>query len=106
MVVPGLDGPSSVVVAEFLADTHDELRVRGAYQGASVFGIAATHGDSIAQDIPTMSRVVDYLAPLIYPSHWGSGQFGVPSPINHPSQITNPSQAALQRVTEGSGGRR
>src|SRR3546814_1366270 len=50
MVVPGLDGPSSVVVAEFLADTHDELRVRGAYQGASVFGIAATHGDSIAQD--------------------------------------------------------
>src|SRR3546814_5783072 len=23
MVVPGLDGPSSVVVAEFLADTHD-----------------------------------------------------------------------------------
>lgn len=103
MVVPGLDGPSSVVVADFLADTHEALRERGAYQGASVFGIAAIHGDSIAQDIPTMARVVDYLAPMLYPSHWGPGQFGVASPINEPYEITNRSLAEFQHIAEGSG---
>src|SRR3546814_14265469 len=50
-----------------------------------------------------MSRVVDYLAPMIYPSHWGSGQFGVASPINQPYEITNRSLAEFQRVSEGSG---
>jgi hypothetical protein len=103
MVVPGLDGPSSVVVAEFLAESHDALRERGAYQGASVFGIAAVHGDSIAQDIPTMARVVDYLAPMLYPSHWGPGQFGVPSPINEPYEITYRSLAEFQHIAEGTG---
>ena len=105
MVVPGLDGPSSIVVAEFLAEAHDELRRRGAYQGASVFGIAAIHGDAIAQDVPTIARVVDYLAPMIYPSHWGPGQFGVGSPINEPYEITKRSLTEFQRVAEGSGAR-
>lgn len=103
MVVPGLDGPSSVVVADFLAESHKALRQRGAYQGASVFGIAALHGDSIAQDIPTMARVVDYLAPMLYPSHWGPGQFGVPSPVNDPYEITHRSLAEFQHIAEGTG---
>ena len=103
MVVPGLDGPSSVAVAEFLAESHEALRSRGAYQGASVFGIAAVHGDSIAQDIPTMARVVDYLAPMIYPSHWGPGQFGVPSPVRDPYEITHRALAEFQHVADGTG---
>src|SRR3546814_17162162 len=59
MVVPGLDGPSSVVVAEFLAATPDELRVRGAYQAPSVFRIAATHGHSTAQALPPHPQDAD-----------------------------------------------
>src|SRR3546814_20308337 len=57
MVVPGLDGPSAVVVAAFLADTHDELRVRGAYPGAAVFGVAATTGGPLPQPTPPIPRV-------------------------------------------------
>ena len=103
MVVPGLVGPSSASVADFLAETHAALRAEGAFQGASVFGIAATAGDSIAQDIPAMARVVDYLAPMTYPSHWGPGQYRVPSPINQPYDIVAKSLADFQRVAEGSG---
>lgn len=103
MRVPGLEGPSSEAVTSFLAETHDELRARGAYQGASVFGIAAASGNSIAQDVPAMARVVDYLAPMIYPSHWGKGQYRVDNPIREPFEITKRSLADFQRVTEGSG---
>jgi hypothetical protein len=103
MVVPGLVGPSSAAVADFLAETHAALRERQAYQGASVFGIAAASGDSIGQDVPAMARVVDYLAPMTYPSHWGPGQYRVDSPINQPAEIVTKSLADFQRVTEGTG---
>ncbi len=103
MVVPGLVGSSSASVADFLAESHAALRAKGAFQGASVFGIAAAAGDSIAQDIPAMARVVDYLAPMTYPSHWGPGQYRVKSPINEPGAIVSKSLADFQRVAEGSG---
>jgi len=103
MVVPGLVGPSSASVADFLGETHAALRSAGAFQGASVFGIAAAAGDSIAQDIPAMARVVDYLAPMVYPSHWGPGQYRVKSPINEPAAIVSKSLADFQRVAAGSG---
>lgn len=103
MVVPGLRGASSDVVVGFLAHTQKALRELGAYQGASVFGIAVRSGDSIAQDVPAMARVVDYLAPMIYPSHWGPAQYGVAQPIREPHEITVRSLSDFQRVTEGSG---
>lgn len=103
MVVPNLTGPSSAVVAGFLAESHEVLREMGVYQGASVFGIAAAAGDSIAQDVPAMARAVDYLAPMIYPSHWGPGQYRVTSPIREPYEITKRSLAHFKQVTAGSG---
>jgi hypothetical protein len=103
MVVPGLVGPSSKSVADFLAETHVALRKEGAYQGASVFGIAAAAGDSIAQDVPTMAAVVDYLAPMIYPSHWGPGMYRVDNPIKQPYDITAKALADFKRVAEGTG---
>ena len=104
MLVPGLgEGTSAAAVLDFLAESHDQLRRRGVYQGASVFGIAANAGDSIAQDVPAMARVVDYLAPMIYPSHWGEGQYDVPDPINQPYEITTRSLAHFQEVTAGTG---
>ena len=68
-----------------------------------MFGIAAAAGDSIAQDVPAMARVVDYLAPMLYPSHWGPGMYRVDNPIKEPAAIITKSLADFQRVTEGTG---
>jgi hypothetical protein len=103
IVVPGLVGSSSASVTSFLAETQTELRERGAYQGASVFGIAAAAGDSIAQDVPARAQVVDYLAPMVYPSHWGPGMYRVPDPIRQPGEIVEASLEDFQRVTAGTG---
>jgi len=103
MVVPGLVGASSDSVTSFLAESQAQLRKRGAYQGASVFGIAAAAGDSIAQDVPAMAQVVDYLAPMLYPSHWGPGMYRVPQPIRQPGEIIAKSLEDFQRVTAGTG---
>ena len=103
MVIPDLQGPSSESVTSFLAEMQRELRPKGAYQGASVFGIAAAAGDSIAQDVPAMGAVVDYLAPMLYPSHWGPGMYRVDSPINQPYDIVKKSLADFQRVSQSTG---
>ena len=52
--------------------------------GASVFGVAATRPEEVAQDIPAMARTVDYIAPMVYPSHWGPGEYNVANPNGEP----------------------
>lgn len=104
MVVPGRgDTPSSEFIASFLAEGRARLRPLGAYQGASVFGIAATRGQFIAQDIPAMAEHTDYLAPMLYPSHWNPGEYGVDDPNRQPYDIIRASLADFQRVLERSG---
>ena len=43
----------------------------GAFLGASLFGIAAFRPEEVAQDVSRIARNVNYVAPLVYPSHWG-----------------------------------
>ena len=50
-----------------------------------------------------MARVVDYLAPMIYPSQWGPGEYRVGNPIQEPFEIAKRALADFQRVAEGSG---
>ncbi len=93
MRFPGLETSPEESVADFLAESRQALHEHGAYQGASVFGIAATRPTQIAQDIPMMSEHVDYIAPMVYPSHWGPGEYGVDDPNNQPYDITRRSVA-------------
>ena len=96
----GSEKPSSVI-NKFLAKAQSNLHKFDVYQGVSVFGIAATRGEQIAQDIPGMAKVVDYIAPMIYPSHWAKGEHGVSHPEAQPYEITSASLAEFQRVLSG-----
>jgi hypothetical protein len=94
-----------VAVAQFVADTEeqiDEVDDRTMF-GVSVFGIAATRPEQIAQDIRLMAPHVDYVSPMVYPSHWGPGEYGVPDPIRQPADIVQRSVVDFQRVVAGSG---
>jgi hypothetical protein len=52
-----------------------------------------------------MARVVDYLAPMVYPSHWVSGQYGVADPNRQPYDIVRRCLDDFVRQTRGSGAR-
>ncbi len=102
MYIPGvgLDDPSPVIV-DFLRHSQSILREFGVFQGVSVFGISATRGEYIAQDVAGMAQYVDYVAPMIYPSHWSRGEYGVAHPEAQPYDITRASLADFQRVLDG-----
>jgi hypothetical protein len=107
MVIPGVkawdDDAAGRAVVEFLRRSRTALRPMKAYQGASVFGVSAAHGDLIAQPPREVAEVVDYIAPMLYPSHWVDGEYGVTSPIRQPYEIVDASLADFQRVTAGTG---
>ncbi|GAB3566595.1 putative glycoside hydrolase [Amycolatopsis endophytica] len=98
---PGLDTTPEEEVADFLAESRNAVRAEGAFVGASVFGIAVSRPTQIGQDISLMARRVDYIAPMIYPSHWGAGEYGVADPESQPHEITQRSLAAFAERTAG-----
>jgi len=73
MVFPTLKGTAERSITTFLAETQKALKPYGAFLGASVFGIAATRPEDVAQDIPSMAEHLDYVSAIVYPSHWSPG---------------------------------
>lgn len=88
-------------ITSFVADTRTALRPHATYLGVSVFGIAATRPTEIAQDIGALAKVTDYIAPMVYPSHWGPGEYGVAQPDTAPYAIVQRSLADFARQVKG-----
>ncbi len=77
-------------INEFLAQAKKELTPFGVPVSADVFGIITTNiGDveKIGQDLETISKDIDYISPMVYPSHYGSGQYGISKPDLEPYKI-------------------
>jgi peptidoglycan/xylan/chitin deacetylase (PgdA/CDA1 family) len=106
MRFPGLKTTPERSIATFLGQARRQLRpYEGLFLGASVFGVAATRPHEIAQDIPAMARNVDYIAPMLYPSHWGPGEYDVSYPNAEPYAIVHRSLKDFQEQTKGTGAR-
>jgi peptidoglycan/xylan/chitin deacetylase (PgdA/CDA1 family) len=105
MRFPGLGGPPEAAIVRFLHESRLALRPYGTYLGASVFGVAATRPREIAQPIASMAREIDYVAPMVYPSHWGRGEYGVANPNSQPYDIVLRSLRDFRRDVAGSGAR-
>jgi hypothetical protein len=105
MTFPGLRGAPERSIARFLAETRRALRPHGTLLGASVFGIAATRPHDVAQDVPAMARHVDYISPMVYPSHWSRDVYDVPDPNGQPRAIVERSLRDFRRLVRGTGAR-
>lgn len=103
MQLPGLTTAPDVAIARFVAETDAALAGTPATLGLSVFGISASRPEPTAQDIRLLAPLVDYLAPMVYPSHWGPGEYGVADPVRQPADIVARSVADFERVAAGSG---
>ena len=103
MRVPGLHGTGEAQVAAFVRKTRQALDAAGTetFLGASVFGISATRPTEIAQNVPMIAKYADYVAPMVYPSHWGPGEYKVGNPNAHPYQIVRRSLTDFRKQVRG-----
>lgn len=87
-------------IQDFLKFAHARLQKKQVYMTADVFGWIATSFDdqNIGQHWEAMSNIVDYMAPMVYPSHYGSNNFGFQYPDKHPYGVVKASlQDAIDR---------
>ncbi|MGN0505321.1 MAG: putative glycoside hydrolase [Lachnospiraceae bacterium] len=65
----------------------NRLKPLGAFVSASVYGtVIKSDVDSqlVGQDYKEMSRYLDYICPMVYPSHYAKGSFGIDVPDAEP----------------------
>jgi hypothetical protein len=105
MVFPGLESSLEQTVVGFLEQTEKRLASYGTFIGASVFGIAALRPQDVAQDVERMAEYVDYVAPMVYPSHWSAGVYDVADPNNQPYDIVRRSLEDFNNKVAGRGAR-
>lgn len=75
------------IIAEFTKYAYDKLAPLGVFVSADVFGaIIGSEEDAgaVGQIYGEMAQNLDYICPMIYPSHYGDGNFGLDHPDLHP----------------------
>lgn len=74
-------------ITGFINYAYDSLAKEGLYMSADVFGtIMRSKEDAadVGQDYSGMAQSLDYICPMIYPSHYGQGSFGIENPDTEP----------------------
>jgi hypothetical protein len=76
-------------IAGFLGYARERLEKMGVWVSADVFGLSTTvAGDSgIGQQFEKISRNVDVICPMVYPSHYQDGSYGLANPNANPYQL-------------------
>ncbi len=75
------------IIAEFMEYAYEKLEQEGVYVSADVFGAIIGGGvdsENVGQAYEEMARHLDYICPMIYPSHYGDGNFGIEHPDMQP----------------------
>lgn len=92
------------IITEFIDYAYERLAEENIYVAADVFGAIIGGGvdsDSVGQSYGDMAEHLDYICPMIYPSHYGDGNFGIEHPDTQPYDTIF---AALQGSKEALGG--
>lgn len=79
----------AAAVQSFLLEARRELELLKVYLAADVFGLVTTTKDDmrIGQYWEAVSNAVDYICPMVYPSHYANGSYGLGIPDQHPYEL-------------------
>lgn len=78
----------------------------GAYFSVDVFGYAAWRPqENIGQNLHIMGKHIDYVYPMVYPSHFLFGELGFDNPGAHPFEIVDMSMQKVKDQLDGDASR-
>ncbi len=83
------ESTKSDAIAGFLGFARERLEKLGVWVSADVFGLITTVKDDqgIGQQFEKISRNVDIICPMVYPSHYEDGSYGIDSPNTSPYEL-------------------
>lgn len=103
---PGKDDRApQQVIADFLAYARAQLKPYGVPVSADVFGLVTSAGDDmgIGQRLEEIAAAVDFVSPMLYPSHYERGNLGVANPNAMPYETVYRSLRDARRRIEAAG---
>lgn len=75
------------IITEFIDYAYDKLSAQDIFVSADVFGTiigSRVDAEAVGQEYNQMACHLDYICPMIYPSHYGDGNFGIEHPDTEP----------------------
>ena len=92
------------VITEFVEYASERLHSQGIPVSADVYGIvidSELDASLVGQNYYEMSKYLDYISPMVYPSHYGPGNLGLAVPDAQPYETIYRSMSASRRVLAG-----
>jgi len=76
-------------INSFLSRSRQVLHNEGCLLSADTFGYILTNKQDggIGQNLETIVENVDFISPMVYPSHYTNGSFGYQNPDEHPYEV-------------------
>jgi hypothetical protein len=93
--------PMRWTIPAFAQYASKRLRPLGVRVSLDVFGLSATRDLGIGQLPRRLSAHVDALYPMLYPSHYNPGEYGISYPDGRPGLVVSRSLTDFQRAVEG-----
>ena len=86
-------------IAAFLKYAHDKIHAAGGWVSADVFGLTSMvlNDEGIGQKFVKVVENVDYLCPMVYPSHYAHGEYRIKNPNAEPYKIIHLSVGDAQK---------
>ncbi len=77
------------VIRDFLLYAKKDINGMGVPLSADIFGLVLSMPDdlNIGQKLEKVASAVDYISPMVYPSHYPKGSFGYKDPDSNPYEI-------------------
>ncbi len=102
------DKTKEEIITEFTQYAYEHLKPLGVFVSADVYGTiinSKIDAARVGQNYVDMAKYLDYICPMIYPSHFGEGNYGVKYPDLEPQEIIRKSLLAskekLDAIPEG-----
>jgi hypothetical protein len=93
--------PMTWTIPAFVQYAGHRLHQLGARVSVDVFGLSATHDLGIGQLPRRISRYVDAVYPMVYPSHYNAGEYNLADPNSVPGETVSHSLLDFQTALEG-----
>ncbi|MBR4343122.1 MAG: putative glycoside hydrolase [Lachnospiraceae bacterium] len=78
------------VITEGIRKICETIKPMGAFVSCDVYGAiisSSTDARIVGQSYFNMAKYLDYICPMVYPSHYGDGYYGLDYPDTHPYEL-------------------
>ena len=95
--------PKHEIIRNFFQYVDQQMKPVDVLTSADIFGLTTMVDDdmNIGQRIQDVADFVDYVCPMIYPSHYPRGHLGMKNPADHPYRVIYDASMRGMRRLEG-----